>query len=102
MRDPKFSRFVSLTASACGFSAGFITLIGWALDWPRLADWIGSGIAMFPNTAICAVFTAVALFLLDNSPGGQRQTVTRVLATVVVVIGGLTLFQHIIGINLGI
>ena len=83
--------------------AGAVTLLAWILDIPRLADWLNTGIAMFPNTAICATLSGVGLILLASSSDRCYQhRVIRVLALSVALIGGLTLFQHISGVNLGI
>jgi PAS domain S-box-containing protein len=58
---------------------------------------------MFPNTAICAGLSGLGLLLLPRSGArGFRQGVIRILAVSVAFIGGLSLFQHISGVNLGI
>jgi signal transduction histidine kinase len=84
-------------------AGGIITLCGWAFDRPRLTDWNDDGISMFPNTALCVVFGGIALLL--NAPGREsrwRRNAARVLAISVALIGGLTLFEHVTHINLGI
>src|SRR5437773_8817639 len=99
---PKWSRFVVVAASVYALSGGTITLLGWILDRPRLTDWNGSGISMFPNTAICAVFSGVALVLLGSKDGKRRQTLARILAGCITMVAGLTLVQHIFSLNFGI
>jgi len=81
--------------------AGLLTLIGWFADVPVLTDWVRSGIAMFANTAIASVCAGVAL-ILAATPSRSAQRLSSGLAVLVLAIGGLTLFQHISGLNLGI
>ena len=98
----KRSRFVVSAASVYVLSGGLVTLLGWIMDRPRLTDWNNTGISMFPNTAICAVLSAVALLLLDRKDRWRWQISARVLASTVTVIGVLTLVEHIFAVNLGI
>lgn len=56
---------------------------------------------MFPNAAVCAVASGLALGLLAfKSP--RSLIAARILGAVVFVIGALTLFEHLSTINLGI
>src|ERR1051325_249739 len=59
------NRLRLLSASLAWFSllGGALTITGWIFDIPRLTDWIGSGISMFANTALCASFAGGALLL---------------------------------------
>ena len=94
---------MAVAAGAYAAVAGVITILGWAIGSPRLTDWIGSGIAMFPNTAVCAMFSGAGLILLARSHGkGIRLGAICILAITVALIGGLTFFEHVSGINLGI
>jgi signal transduction histidine kinase len=97
------NRAVSAAAAAYAIAAGLITLIGWALDLPRLTDWNNGGISMFPNTAACVVAGGAALILLNIDRGtGKWFFAVRVLAGGVALVGGLTLFEHVTDVNLGI
>ena len=80
---------------------GVVTLVGWATEIQRLTSWKNDGISMFPNTAGCVALSGLALLLIDRS-GGSWRPLARAAASVVLVVGGLTLLQHITGINLGI
>jgi signal transduction histidine kinase/CheY-like chemotaxis protein len=82
--------------AACALVGSLTTLLGWALGLPRLTDWDGNGISMFPNTALCAGMSGLALIL------ARRRAVVRTLGTLVATVGGLTLFEHLSGVNLGI
>src|SRR5215475_3837489 len=95
------TRFTAM-AALYAFSGGAIALLGWALNIPRLTDWNNSGISMFPNTAICAVLSAATLFLLNKKDSRLPRLIARILASMVVVTGGLTLVEHVLGANFGI
>ena len=82
---------------------GALTLLGYALDVRRLTDWYDNNISMFPNAAACAALSGVALLLLTTA--GDRKAgriVVRATAGVVGLVGGLTLLEHLAGVNLGI
>jgi PAS domain S-box-containing protein len=57
---------------------------------------------MFVNTAICAVLCSIGLLLIRGGVAGWRRVAAQIAASAVALIGGLTLFEHITGINLGI
>ncbi|MDM7921131.1 MAG: PAS domain S-box protein [Pyrinomonadaceae bacterium] len=75
-----------------------VSFSGWASDIPQLADWFNAEVAIQPNTAVAIACLAGAAILylvgLDYISAG--------LATASLLIGGLTLFQHLSGIDLGI
>jgi signal transduction histidine kinase/ActR/RegA family two-component response regulator len=92
-----------LAAGAYALAGGALTLLGWTLASPRLTDWVNSGISMFPNPALCAIVSGAALLILSSNHAGQwRRNTVRILALFAAVIGGLTLFEHLSGLNLGI
>lgn len=82
---------------------GILTLVRWAIPFPRLADWAGLGISMFPNAALCSILSGVALIVLQHGSANRLATnAGRLLALSASAIGGLTLFEHVTGMNLGI
>ncbi len=84
------------TVAGCyALIGGAVTILGWALDIPRLADWDGDGITMQPNAALSAFLAGIGLLL---KPGPVRKT----LGVCVMLIGAATLVEHITGIDLGI
>ncbi|HEV7735715.1 MAG TPA: PAS domain S-box protein [Candidatus Binatia bacterium] len=85
-----------VAAATLAVAGGALTIVGWANDLPRLTDWMNDGISMFPNTALCAVFSGLALLM------GPSRAGTRVLAVLVSVIAGLTLIEHATALDLGI
>lgn len=76
-----------------------LTIAGWVFHVPRLADWLGNGITMKVNTAICAAASGVAVALIDSA---RFVRLARVLAAFVSTLGFLTLVQHLAKVNLGI
>jgi PAS domain S-box-containing protein len=100
------TRWPALMAATAGIYAlvvGVLTLLGYALDMRRLTDWNNDGISMFPNAAVCAVLSGVALLVLTAAEGRRSlRIVVRILAGIVGLVGGLTLLQHLAGVNFGI
>ncbi len=97
----KILRLIRLIAGGLGIVSGVLAIVGWACNYERLTDWSGDGIAMFPNTSLCAILVGVALL----SASRTRTTVgwiSRCSAAVAIAIAGLTLCEHIFGWNLGI
>jgi len=112
--------------AAYALVAGGVTLAGWFAGVPRLTDWVGSGISMFPNAALGALCAGAALILahlsarrgarlssaaareqVEAAAAGDSRARLFALASgflgcVVLLLGGATLFQHVSGVNLGI
>ena len=86
---------------AAGYAVlgGLVTLLGWTFEIPRLTDWKNDGISMFPNPSLCAVLSGLAL-LVGNRPA--ERAIARVAAIVVLALGGLTLWEHLFRVSLGI
>ncbi|HEV8433356.1 MAG TPA: HAMP domain-containing sensor histidine kinase [Thermoanaerobaculia bacterium] len=95
-----------MTATATGIYAlivGVLTLAGYAFLAPRLTDWSGHGISMFPNAAVCAAGSGLAILLLVIANDSRFwRIVLRSTASFVGVIGGLTLVEHLARVGLGI
>ena len=82
---------------------GILTLIGWAIPYPPLTDWAARGISMFPNAAVCGITSGIALLILFRKEKLRELVpVAFALSLVTTAIGGLSLFEHVTGINLGI
>lgn len=93
-------RTLSLTAGAYSAIGGGISFLGWALKLPRLTDWLDSGIAIKANTALAVIACGSATLILLWTP--QARMLIRALSLLAMALGGLTLFEHVTGINLGI
>ena len=98
---PELTFRVLIYLAAYALAAGLATLAGWWADVPRLTDWLGSGISMFPNAAVTAACTGAAL-LLVTFRNRISSLIAGFLGTLVAIVGAATLFQHITGIDLGI
>jgi signal transduction histidine kinase len=84
--------------AALALAGGAATLCGWMLGIPQLADWFGIGIPQLPNNALATAAAGIALWLLVAG----RRGAAIFPAMVVAAIGGLTLFEHLSGHDLGI
>jgi signal transduction histidine kinase/ActR/RegA family two-component response regulator len=88
----------SLTCGVYALVGGFISLIGWVADKPRLTDWLDDGISIQPNPTVAAMLGGGALFLL--ALGFRRAA--YVSGVIVAAIGATVLFQNFTGIDLRI
>jgi four helix bundle suffix protein len=91
-------KFFIAILSGYALTGGMITLLGWLADWPALTDWIGSGIAMFANTALASALGGLAL-LLGLTRKSWNSTAAQALGYAVALIGGATLLEHIFHVD---
>lgn len=82
------------------FLGGELSLLGWLLDKPVLMDWTGRGIVIKPNTALALSLLGLAIAVNQITTKGKW--VVRVAAGLATLIGALTVFEYVSGINLGI
>jgi PAS domain S-box-containing protein len=100
---PRVVRAASIILASYAVIGGSLTLYGWQAYIPRLTDWNNDGISMFVNTAICAAACGVAvLFLHLNWHAWWVRFATSLIGMTVAVVGGLTWYQNLTGVNLGI
>ena len=95
----RLGEWIVRIAGSYALVGGLISLLGWVLEIPQFKDWTGSGITMKANAAFCAMMGGAALWLSLWSKG---KVLLRICAGVVLLIGWLTLLQHISGWNFGI
>jgi PAS domain S-box-containing protein len=95
---PGWSLRVSAGLGAYAMLGGLLSLLGWVLDVQRFTDWDGSGISIQPNAALCAALAGASLILLNFGLG----RVAAMLGMLVAAIAGITLFEHLSGVSLGI
>jgi PAS domain S-box-containing protein len=82
-------------AAAYAILGGMITLAGWVAFHPRLCDWLGQGICMYPNAALCSIAAGSALLFLKNSKtSAASRLLVRLLAGFVILISGLAAYEH--------
>jgi len=89
---------VALAFSLYGLFGGLLSLLGWVLDMPRLADWEGDGISIQPNAAAATIGSSVALLLAVSG----RKMPAAFIGALVMTLGILTAFENLSGVNLGI
>src|SRR5262249_54157594 len=99
--DPGWPRYAALCCAGYAIAAGLITLAGWALNQPRLTDWRNNGVSMFPNPAACAVLAGGAIVLV-NVAALRARVLVRWSAALIALVGLLTLFEHLTGVDVGI
>jgi diguanylate cyclase (GGDEF)-like protein len=82
---------------------GAAVIVGWLLDIAVLKSVLPGLATMKFNPACTFLAAGVALFLLQSSvPGSRSHRLARVLAGLVLVVGGLTLLEYVFNIDLGI
>jgi len=90
------------TGSFVVVAAGVLVLVGWALDLRVLKSLFPGLVTMKPNAAACFVLLGAALIVLSRERTGWERNARRALATVVAVIGALTVAEYVFGIDLRI
>ena len=68
--EARWPRFASMALGVFVFLGGFVSLLAWIADVPRLAEWDGNGISIQPNTTLNVMACGAALVTYDN--GGSR------------------------------
>jgi PAS domain S-box-containing protein len=90
-------------AAACfAIATGVVVLAGWAYDIPALTG-LYADITMKANAAICFIFCGISLLLVNwQNRYRDIQIFGITLASLSILVGGLTLLQHISGLDFGI
>ena len=100
MTTTPLAQRIAVTAGLYGCVGGILSFAGWLTETNRLTDWWGTGISIKANTALAFIFAGLALLLIIGRPAA-RLTIYW-LGAFVAAIGGLTLVEHLTGIDLGI
>jgi PAS domain S-box-containing protein len=82
--------------------AGTMALLGWLFDQPLMRSVLPGAVDMKPNAALGLLAAGVAMIPRRAPAGSWSERLGRVLALLVVLIGGLTLVQYLSGTDLGI
>jgi PAS domain S-box-containing protein len=100
--DTKFqntARYFSLVVLVIGG----LVILGWTFNISGLKTILPGLVQMKANTALGLVGLASALFLVQSNHFYKRPyDVPRILSGIVVLLGLLTLFEHLLGLNFGI
>jgi PAS domain S-box-containing protein len=98
------TRFVAF-ACFLSIAVGLVGLIGWTFGIAVLKSVIPGQVIIKPNAAIALVLCGCSLWLLRTrapQPSGIRTRAGQVLASIVALLGLLTLSEHLVGWDLGI
>ncbi len=96
------ARTIAWRSAAASVAIGGLVLIGWVLDLDLLKTGMsGSGTTMKMNAALAFVAAGIALWLLEG-PGVPARRAAIGLGAVVFAIGGLTLLEHALEVDLRI
>ncbi|MET0378294.1 MAG: histidine kinase dimerization/phospho-acceptor domain-containing protein, partial [Spongiibacteraceae bacterium] len=97
----KIPQYIGAMAAAYAFIGGLISLTGWLTGIPRLTDWWNTGVSIKANTAIAITAAAVGLLTLVF-PFKNSRRVGQGLGLFTLLIGGVTLLEHITNFSVGI
>jgi signal transduction histidine kinase/ActR/RegA family two-component response regulator len=89
--------------AAIGFSIGAAGLLGWIFNNDLLKRIYPTLVTMKANTAICLMLVAISVVLIEFRPATPlRRRLSQLLAAVVLLIGLITLSEHLFGLNSGL
>ena len=89
-------------AGSCAVALGLLVLAGWVLAVSFLKGPFPGLVQMKANTAIGLLALGIALLLTTSRPSPTRRRAARLLASLAIVIGALTLGEYLLGRNLGL
>lgn len=90
-------RRIQTAAGAYALGTGLLSFAGWAFGVYRLTDWFGSGITIKANAAVAAIVAGAGSLALALRP--EDRWVVRASGGFVALLGGLTLVQHLTGLD---
>ena len=99
-RSARFRSTAQIAAAAAATIATLVLLGGWVAGLDAFKT-LGGSVPTKPNTAFCLLLCGISLILLAD-PRARGTRAARVLATVVGVLGFLTLMEYATGRGLGI
>src|SRR5262245_20321191 len=97
--DTRRTRHIARAAAGVVFLLGAAALLGWLVGSEALKRIVPGLTAMVPNTALCFILAASALFIETTDAGHSIRAVGRGLAVIVATMGGLTLVEYTFGID---
>jgi len=96
------ARVLGVLAGSGVVGVGLLVLVGWLFDVSFLKGPVPGLVQMKADAAIGFLALGAALLVTMSAPSPLRRRVTRLLAGVAVLIGVLTLFEYVLGRNLGL
>ena len=96
-------RAYSIGLAAIGFSIGAAGLLGWIFNSDLLKRIHPSLVTMKANTAVCLMLVAISVALIeDRSATPLRRRLSKLLGAVVMLVGLITLSEHLFRWNSGL
>src|ERR1700722_18213635 len=89
-------------AGRCAVALGLLVSVGWVLAVSFLKGPFPGLVQMKANTAIGLLALGIALLFTTSRPSPTRRRAARLLASLAIVIGALTLGEYLLGRNLGL
>src|SRR5262245_9073436 len=97
-----YARRFSRVAAVCVLLIGALVLLGWITGIESLAS-AGGTITMKANTSLSLLLAGFSLFVLNrDANSGRARLAAMVCAAAIVLVGSLTLSQHLVGCDRGI
>jgi PAS domain S-box-containing protein len=81
-------------SGAFAIAAGTTVIIGWIVDLPLLKSLHPGLVSMKANTALAFVITGISLLLLSSHEEDRQKVIARFLASIVFLVGLLTILQY--------
>jgi PAS domain S-box-containing protein len=100
--QPLLNRVVVRTSGAILVATGMLVLLGWWLDIGLLKSLRPDLASMKANTALALVLAGLAVAQVHRTRWPEAVWPTVVLGTLVALLGGLTLVEYTLGVDLGI
>ena len=91
-------RWIPIALGTYAVLGALVSFIGWVINVQRLTDLFNLGISIQPNTALAAILAGLSVLLLAF--GARTAAFAAGLAAGF--IGAATLFQYMVGVNIGI
>lgn len=94
------TRWLPVVAAVFAILGGAVSMAGWIGGIYRLLSWDNKDITIKFNATVCLTSAGIALLISSLLP--KQKLAIRFFSGVTTIIAGLTLFQHLSGLDLGI
>lgn len=99
-RISRFKKY-SIILALIVVGLGVLSTIGWFFNVPILRGEFIGYMGTKLNTAILFILAGISLYLLNQSSDSKKIILSRILTSIIIIGGVLTLIEYITGINLG-
>lgn len=100
----RISRFknYSSTLAIIVVGLGVLAVLGWFLNIPILRGEFSGYMGTKLNTAFLFILAGLSLYLLNHNPKSKEITLIRILTSIIIIVGALSLIEYVTGINIGL